>query len=115
MDWQDPFSVGCFDSYNTTSVMFTDWNYDNTLDRQWFWMTCNEPFYYWQGGAPKNRPSIMSRYVTAEYYQRQCDLFFPRDGNYTYGSAAGKTAETLNAWTQGWNLTDTTRLIWVNG
>ncbi|KAH8911725.1 serine carboxypeptidase S28 [Coniochaeta sp. PMI_546] len=114
-DWSDPLSVGCFDSYNATSVMFKDWNYQNTLNRQWYWMTCNEPFYYWQGGAPKERPSIMSRYVTAEYYQRQCDLFFPRDGNFTYGSAIGKTAETLNSWTQGWNLTNTTRLLWVNG
>ena len=63
----------------------------------------------------RSRPSIISRYVTAEYYQRQCGLFFPPDGNYTYGSAAGKTAEGLNAWTEGWNLTDTTRLLWVNG
>ncbi|OIW23514.1 serine carboxypeptidase S28 [Coniochaeta ligniaria NRRL 30616] len=115
-DWQDRLSVGCFDSYNTTSVMFKDWSYQNTINRQWYWMTCNEPFYYWQSGAPKDRPSIMSRYVTAEYYQRQCDLFFPRDdGNYTYGSAAGRTAETLNSWTRGWDLTDTTRLLWVNG
>lgn len=53
--------------------------------------------------------------MTPEYFQRQCDLFFPKEGDLTYGSAAGKTAETLNAYTEGWNLTNTTRLIWVNG
>lgn len=57
----------------------------------------------------------MSRYVTAEYFQRQCDLFFPREDNYTYGSAAGKTAEDVNTWTDGWNLVNTTRLLWANG
>lgn len=66
-------------------------------------------------GAPKHRPTIISRYVTAEYYQRQCGLFFPEDGNYTYGSNAGRTAEDLNALTAGWDLTNTTRLLWANG
>jgi hypothetical protein len=95
--------------------MFMDRSYGNSVNRQWYWMTCNEPFFYWQTGAPKDRPSIISRYVTAEYYQRQCGLFFPQDGNYTYGSAAGKTADDLNVGTKGWDLTNTTRLLWVNG
>ncbi|KAB5554368.1 serine carboxypeptidase S28 [Coniochaeta sp. 2T2.1] len=118
-DWQDKYSVGCFDTYNTTSPQFRDWSYSNTVNRQWYWMLCNEPFFYWQTGAPEDRPTIMSRYVTAEYYQRQCGLFFPTgsDGgmNYTYGSTLERTAEALNAWTKGWDLTKTTRLIWFNG
>ena len=95
-------------------------------------MTCNEPFFYWQScvpshfpsvdnklttysGAPEGTPSIISRLVTADYYQRQCGLFFPDDGCYTFASKRGKTAEDLNAQTEGWNLTNTTRLLWVNG
>lgn len=66
-------------------------------------------------GAPKNVTSIVSRLVTAEYWQRQCSLFFPEEDGYTYGSARGKTAEDVNAWTKGWFLTNTTRLIWTNG
>lgn len=63
--------------------MLTDWSYKNTVNRQWYWRTCNEPFDYWQTGAPRDRPSIMSRYVMAEYFQRHCGLFFPPEGNYT--------------------------------
>lgn len=47
-EWEDPLSLGCFDSYNETSVMFTDMAVNNTINRQWYWMLCNEPFAYWQ-------------------------------------------------------------------
>jgi hypothetical protein len=66
-------------------------------------------------GAPEYMPTIVSRLVTAEYWQRQCALFFPEEDGYTYASAKGKTAADVNAWTKGWFLTDTTRLIWTNG
>ncbi|KAL1861845.1 hypothetical protein VTK73DRAFT_6905 [Phialemonium thermophilum] len=114
-DWNTTDSVACFDTYNETSVMYTDWNANNTINRQWFWYICNEPFFYWQTGAPKDRPTIVSRYVTAEYFQRQCGLLFPKEGNYTFGSNNGRTAEDVNMLTEGWNLTDTKRLLWVNG
>lgn len=68
-----------------------------------------------RSGAPKNQSTIVSRHVDTEYFQRQCDLYFPKDGNFTYGSNAGRTAEDVNAVTEGWNLTDTTRLLWANG
>ncbi|RYP09597.1 hypothetical protein DL764_001201 [Monosporascus ibericus] len=51
----------------------------------------------------------------AQYYQRQCELFFPRQGPYTYASYRGKTAAALNAHIKGWHLYDTKRLMWVNG
>lgn len=57
----------------------------------------------------------MSRTVNAEYWQRQCSLYFPEVNGYTFGSAKGKTEAEVNAWTKGWELTDTTRLIWANG
>lgn len=66
-------------------------------------------------GAPSNVPSIVSRTVNADYWQRQCPLFFPEVNGYTYGSASGRTAEQVNAYTQGWDLTNTTRLMWANG
>lgn len=57
----------------------------------------------------------MSRSVNAEYWQRQCSLYFPEVNGFTFGSAEGKDAEEVNWWTKGWHLTDTTRLIWANG
>lgn len=79
-------------------------------------MTCNEPFGYWQDGAPEGRPSIVSRLVTANYWIRQCGLYFPPgpDGQ-TYGIAEGKTEAQVNAYTGGWDIDNTTRLIYVNG
>jgi hypothetical protein len=54
--------------------------------------------------------------VTAEYYQGQCGMYFPEVNGYTYGSA-NPTVNTAaaNAKTQGWNLVNSTRLIWSNG
>ncbi|KAK0716778.1 serine carboxypeptidase S28 [Lasiosphaeria miniovina] len=105
----------CFDTYNTSQAFYADWTVGNGWNRQWMWFLCNEPFSYWQTGAPKNHTTIVSRYVSVEYYQRQCALSFPTEGNATYGSAAGKTVDMTNDVTQGWDLTNTTRLLWVNG
>ncbi|RYP15867.1 hypothetical protein DL766_009291 [Monosporascus sp. MC13-8B] len=114
-DWQDKNSVLCLDTYNASSPMFTDWTESNAFFRTWVWMTCNDPFFYYQTGAPWGRPTVFSRLADAQYYQRQCELFFPRQGPYTYASNRGKTAAALNAHTKGWHLYDTKRLMWVNG
>ncbi|KAI5357330.1 putative peptidase S28, alpha/Beta hydrolase [Septoria linicola] len=106
----------CFDTYNATSPLYTDTTLSNVVDRQWVWMTCNEPFGYWQDGAPAGRPSIVSRLVDADYWIRQCGLYFPPGPNgETYGIAAGRTEEQVNTYTGGWNIDNTTRLIYVNG
>jgi len=114
-------SIGCLESYNTSMVMYTDLSSNNTFNRPWFWMLCNEPFYYWQTGAPPGEPSMVSRLVTPEYFQRQCGLFFPTQDGYTFAGAhkrdnGGKrTTDDLNGKTGGWLLSDTRRLAWVNG
>ena len=113
--WEGDDNLDCFDTYNATSPFFTDTAVNNTIDRQWNWFLCNEPFAYWQDGAPTNTSSIVSRLVNGAYWQRQCDLFFPAEGNYTYGSATGKTVDDVNAYTGGWNHVNTTRLTWTNG
>ncbi|GAB1315250.1 hypothetical protein MFIFM68171_05460 [Madurella fahalii] len=113
-DWSDPHSVECYDSYNETSPLYRDYSVGNVWNRQWFWMLCNQPFLYWQTGAPPKVPSIVSRYVTPEYMERQCHLLFPPQGNATFGAAAGKTVGMLNELTDGW-FVNTTRLIWLNG
>lgn len=77
-------------------------------------LTPHDRFAFWQDGAPLNDTTIVSRLVSAEYWQRQCADFFPGPG--TFGSAEGKTVAATNAYTHGWDLAgNTTRLIWING
>ncbi|KAK5659863.1 hypothetical protein OQA88_13326 [Cercophora sp. LCS_1] len=114
-EWKDPLSLGCFDTYNETSIGFTDMSLNNTINRQWYWMLCNEPFAYWQVSSPSNHPTFIPRVVKPAYWQRQCDLYFPPKDGATYGSQDGKTTDMLNAFTNGWDLTNTTRLLWSNG
>ena len=57
----------------------------------------------------------MSRLATAEYYERQCSLYFPPEGNNTYRSARGVREDYVNDRTDGWFNTDATRLLYVNG
>lgn len=42
-DWTDEYSLGCFDTYNSSSPLFTDKSVDNAIDLQWQWFLCNEP------------------------------------------------------------------------
>ncbi|KAI1879336.1 hypothetical protein JX265_002290 [Neoarthrinium moseri] len=114
-DWSGENNVQCFDSYNTSMEVFRDWTADSAVDRPWIWMTCNEPFFYWQTGAPKNIPTVMTRLATAEYYQRQCSLWFPREGRYTFASNRGVTEDYVNKRTDGWYNTHTSRLFYANG
>lgn len=46
--WSSDDSIACFDTYNQSSPMFTDLSVSNTINRQWNWFLCNEPFFYWQ-------------------------------------------------------------------
>ncbi|KAH8895932.1 endoprotease endo-Pro [Thozetella sp. PMI_491] len=113
--WTGEDNIDCFDSYNASSPIYTDVSLDNAVDRQWEWMLCNEPFKYWQDGAPEDVPSLVSRLVDVDYWQRQCGLFFPAEDGYTYGIAKGKTEADVNAYTGGWDYVNTARLIWTNG
>jgi hypothetical protein len=115
VDWQGLYNVGCLDTHNASSPLFTDWSLSNQFDRQWVWMTCNEPFGYWQDSPPKGRPSIVSRFVNQLYWERQCALFFPTVSGETYGLAKGRTFDELNSYTGGWFIDNSTRLTYANG
>lgn len=47
-DWKGQDNVQCLDTYNASSPMFTDWTESNAFSRTWVWMTCNDPFFYYQ-------------------------------------------------------------------
>ncbi|KAF3916893.1 hypothetical protein ABW21_db0200779 [Orbilia brochopaga] len=114
-EWTNTNDVGCFDTYNASSPLFTDTSLSNKIDRQWVWMTCNEPFGYWQDAPPAGQPSIVSRFVTEEYWTRQCPLYFPPDETYGIGLGNSSDFRALNDWTGGWFINDTQRLLYVNG
>lgn len=48
-DWNTTGSIGCLDTYNETSIWYTDLNVTGSINRQWTWFVCNEPFFYYQG------------------------------------------------------------------
>jgi hypothetical protein len=67
---------------------------------------------YWQDGPPQGHPALVSRLVSQQYNIEQCGLWFPE---MTFGEARGKTPDNVNAYTGGWSVTNTTRLMYANG
>lgn len=113
-DWRGTYNLGCFDSHNASSPTYHDIGVDNGVDRQWEWILCNEPLAFWQDGAPRGTGGIVSSLVSADYWQRQCALYFPEPG--TFGSEVGKTVSATNKYTSGWDMAgNTTRLVFTNG
>ncbi|KAI0480961.1 peptidase S28 [Xylariaceae sp. FL0804] len=104
----------CLQGLNASNPIYHDLAVNNTGNRQWNWMLCNEPFEYWQDGAPADQPSIVSRLVDVDYWRSQCPLWFPDPD---YGVARGESAADVNAWTGGWfeSGSNTTRLMMTNG
>lgn len=113
-DWQGTYNTGCYQNLNASNPQYKDLTLGNWINRQWNWMLCNEPFEYWQDGAPENHPTIVSRLVNTTYWRSQCPLFFPPEEG-GYGLLKGKTADDVNAYTGGWFIDNTTRLMFANG
>lgn len=109
--------TACMDTYDPNNKIFTDRSVNNSIALQWQWSLCAEPFGYWQNGAPRSRPTLVSRLIKSPYWQRQCSLFFPTVNGYTFGSALSpdNNVHQVNKHTQGWRLKDTERLIWTQG
>ncbi|GAB1310625.1 Serine-type peptidase-like protein [Madurella fahalii] len=82
--------------------------------RTWYWFLCNEPLASWATGAPEGEPSIVSRKIDSKYWQRQCEMHFPPVNGQKYGSSRGRTPDTLNQETGGWER-KSTRVIWTSG
>ncbi len=119
--FEGTYNTDCFDTHNASNPLFTDTSLSNPADRQWMWLLCNEPFMFWQTGAPAGQPSLVSRLADYDYMQSQCALYFPAEDGYTFGSAAaadggvGRTPADVNRYTGGWSVANTTRLVWANG
>ncbi|KAF1961954.1 hypothetical protein CC80DRAFT_401871 [Byssothecium circinans] len=110
-EFNGTYNTECFKYLNKDNAFYKDLTVESPVNRQWMWMLCNEPFEYWQNGAPKDTPSLVSRLVNNEYYHTQCANMFGSG----YGLVEGKTVDQLNEWTGGWFATNTTRLMYANG
>lgn len=72
-------------------------------------------FEYWQAYAPGDTIGYPSTLFDTNYWRRQCAMYFPDTNGHVVGIKQGKSAETVNKRTNGWNNVDTERLLWVNG
>ncbi|KAG0175495.1 hypothetical protein DFQ28_000083 [Apophysomyces sp. BC1034] len=95
----------CLGTHNAQSSMYT-----NVTDpsRSWTWQTCTE-YAYWQVSPPKGHPSIVSRKLDQNYYQRMCPLFFGA-GNVP----AQPRWKEINEEYGGWNV-KLTKAIFIDG
>ncbi|KAK2608502.1 hypothetical protein QQS21_002964 [Conoideocrella luteorostrata] len=113
--WKDNNTVACYDMNNKDNPYYHDLSVNNTINRQWTWFTCNEPFEWWQVSSPDDTTGLVSKFLDVNYNYMQCRNYFPREGNHTFGLDAGRTSAQVNRKTGGWNVGNTTRLMWVNG
>ncbi|KAK0643964.1 serine-type peptidase-like protein [Cercophora newfieldiana] len=118
-EFQGSMNTLCLQQQNRSNPLFTDLAVNNTGNRQWNWMLCNQPFEWWQTGSPPDLPTLVSRYVNVDYWRSQCEYWFPLEADfnssYTYSLARGKDATDVNAFTGGWLATNSTRIMHVNG
>ncbi|KAF2710411.1 serine-type peptidase-like protein [Pleomassaria siparia CBS 279.74] len=109
-EFNGTYNTECLKALNPKNPLYTDLTVANYGQfRQWQWMLCNEPFGWWQTGAPAGQPSIVSRLVTAEYYEKTCGFYFPSL------QLQGKSVAKVNQYTGGWSNNQTTRLMQTNG
>ncbi|KAK8007592.1 hypothetical protein PG989_001582 [Apiospora arundinis] len=108
------YNTECFKYEKEDNKLYKDIRVDNVSGRTWMWMLCNEPFEWWQTGAPFGTPSFVSRKVDVDYFRQQCAYMFPASEG-GYGILKGKTVEMLNNRTDGWFHTDAKRLMYANG
>ncbi|KAK2020698.1 endoprotease [Colletotrichum zoysiae] len=112
-DWAGQSNVQCYDTVNPSWQAFQDHSVHNTIDRSYYWMTCSF-FLFRMTGAPKDKPTIVSRLVTTSYFERQCNILFPSKGNSTYRELRKTASEAMNILTGGWDHRGK-RILFTNG
>lgn len=110
----DKETIACWDLHNSSSPYITDRSPRNKWNTQWQWFCCNEPFQMWQAAAPGDN-GLVPDFLTMESLRAQCDVFFPETEGHTYGLNSGRTTEDIVERIGGWDFTNTTRLLYVDG
>ncbi|KAK4144440.1 peptidase S28 [Dichotomopilus funicola] len=116
--WGQEDPLWCLNTHDLLNPFFEARTLGNPW-RTWYWFLCNEPLASWATAVPADQassspPSLVSRKIDSEYWQRQCEMHFPPVEGKKYGSSDGRTPETLNEETGGW-LRESTRVIWTSG
>ncbi|KAL2143162.1 hypothetical protein VTI28DRAFT_309 [Corynascus sepedonium] len=113
--WGQKDPLWCLNTHDLLNPFFEARTLGNPW-RTWYWFLCNEPLASWATGAPADSPSIVSRKIDADYWQRQCEMHFPAVGDDKYGSSDGRrTVATLNERSGGWGERESKRVIWTSG
>ncbi|KAL2072372.1 hypothetical protein VTL71DRAFT_11715 [Oculimacula yallundae] len=115
--YADKRETKCMDTHDPKNPIYTNFTVRSPSNLQWKWMLCNEAFGWWQTGAPINETTLASRLVNADYFQKQCALWFPTVNGFTYGSSKSPqdNVDRVNKLTGGWKRENATRLIQTNG
>jgi hypothetical protein len=106
----------CGNETDPNNIRYSVLSVQNSINRQLDWLQCNDLVGGYIVGAPPNETTLVSRFTTAEFFTKQCALFFPPGPNgETFGANKGRTADTLNAYTGGWFPTNARRIIYSSG
>lgn len=95
----------CLDTHDPQSPMYTDLKSDA---RPWMWQVCTE-YAYWQTATPIWHPTMVSRKLTTEWYQRQCPLMFGE-----HNVPFRPEWRRINREYKGWYLR-LSRTFWIDG
>ncbi|SMR51085.1 unnamed protein product [Zymoseptoria tritici ST99CH_1E4] len=109
----------CFNTHGDDVDVHVDWSLDdsdNITAMSYLWMVCSFPLENFYAGPPKGIPALISRLITPESMLALCPLAFPPGPNgELVGVAKGLTADNVNRITGGWEVVNSTRLVYVNG
>ncbi|KAI0774601.1 peptidase S28 [Fomes fomentarius] len=103
--------VTCLGTYDPTQDIWTDTSVDNA-GRSWTWIVCNEVGFY-QEGAPRGHPTIVSRLIQPPYDERQCTYMFPEAFAHL-GHLPVPAVEKTNKAYHGWFVQEK-HLFFANG
>ncbi|KAJ7678494.1 serine carboxypeptidase S28-domain-containing protein [Mycena rosella] len=99
----------CWGTFDPDASFYTNVDPSNTY-RPWMWLICTD-LGFWQNGDP-TAPSIVSKQVTVEYWERQCPLWFPAEDGVSVPQLA--PVAHVNKLYDGWNINQD-HLLFVNG
>lgn len=96
--------------------MYLDISPSNLINRQYWWLLCNEPLAWFQDAAPAGTSSIVSRLVDYDYHIAICNAQFPGAAG-GFGLGHGASTASFNSYTGGWSVptSRTPRVLYTNG
>ncbi|KAG5926782.1 hypothetical protein E4U42_002950 [Claviceps africana] len=108
-------TTDCYGTHDPNADFYTNTTVNNDSNRQWIWFLCNEAFEYWQTGSVDSTVGWPSPLLNVKYWRRMCPILFPKVKGHKVGMARGVRGIDVIRRTGGWSMTNTTRLLWVNG